>query len=93
MECEGVFFGEKVQMFGRNLAAPSSNTLHIHTSKNVVTFILKSVRAFNFTNKDYCGGFFRLIYNENKIGEGAACEHSIMYIRRYTKFIMYINVY
>ena len=93
MECEVVLFGESLQRFGRELAAPSSSTLNTYTPQNAVTFVLKSARTFNFTNKDYCGGFFRLIYKENKIGEDAACEQSIICMRRYTKFIMYIKLY
>jgi hypothetical protein len=77
MECEAVLFGDRLQRFGRNLRGTSSSILHTHTSQNFVTFVLNSVSTFNFTNKDYCGGFFRLICNESKIGEGAACEHCI----------------
>ena len=79
MECEAVLFGEWVQRFWRNLAAASPSILRTHTLQNVVTFIFMSVRTFNFTNKDFRGGFFRLIHEENKSGEGAACEHSITY--------------
>ena len=64
MEYEAILVGEIVKEIGRKLVAPSSSTLQTHTPQNVATFILKPVNTFNFTNKDYCGGFFRLIYDE-----------------------------